>query len=173
MSSTTIRKVRPGEFEELQKISRETFIQTFAAVNSEKNMNQYLEVNLSLERLASELQNPNSEFYFALNTGKITGYLKINLGAAQTEQHDPGAVEIERIYVLSEYYGKETGRMLLDKALQRAEELHAPSVWLGVWEKNYRALSFYRKNGFTEFSTHPFRLGNDEQTDLLMRKNLT
>ncbi|QOJ30583.1 MAG: GNAT family N-acetyltransferase [Ignavibacteriales bacterium] len=173
MSSTTIRKVSPGELEELQKISRETFIQTFAAVNSEENMKQYLEENLSQKRLASELKNPNSEFYFALDTGKITGYLKINLGPAQTEQHDPGAVEIERIYALSEYYGKETGRMLLDKALQRAKELHAPSVWLGVWEKNYRALSFYRKNGFTEFGTHPFRLGNDEQTDLLMRKNLT
>lgn len=173
MSSTTIRKVKPEELEELQKISRETFFQTFAAVNSEENMKQYLEENLSLERLSSELQNEHSEFYFAINTGRITGYLKINFGDAQTEQHDPGAAEIERIYVLSEYYGKETGRMLLEKALERAGELHAPFIWLGVWEKNFRALSFYKKHGFTQFGTHPFRLGNEEQTDLLMRLPLT
>lgn len=172
MSSTIIRKVSPEELEELQKISRETFYQTFAAVNSEENMKRYLEENLSLERLASELKNENSEFYFAINTGRITGYLKINLGEAQTEQHDPSAMEIERIYVLSEFYGKETGWLLLEKALSRAREIHAPYIWLGVWEKNYRALSFYRKNGFTEFGKHLFRLGNEDQTDLLMRRTI-
>lgn len=173
MNNTSIRKVNPDELEELQQISRETFFQTFAAVNSEENMRRYLEENLSLERLGSELQNEHSEFYFALNTGRITGYLKINYGDAQTEQYDPRAMEIERIYVLSEFYGKETGRILLEKALERAGELHAPFIWLGVWEKNYRALRFYRKHGFTQFGTHPFRLGNEDQTDLVMRLPLT
>lgn len=173
MNNTSIRKVNREELAELQKISRETFFQTFAEVNSEENMRRYLEENLSLERLSSELRNNNSEFYFAITNDTITGYLKINFGDAQTEPHNPDAMEIERIYVLKEFYGKETGRMLFEKALERAKELHAPYIWLGVWEKNFRALSFYRKHGFTQFGTHPFRLGNEEQTDLVMRLPLT
>ncbi|GMU85160.1 MAG: hypothetical protein AMXMBFR48_04020 [Ignavibacteriales bacterium] len=135
-------------------------------------MKRYLEENLSHEQLASELRNEQSEFYFAITNDIITGYLKINFGNAQTEPHNPDAMEIERIYVLKEFYGKETGRMLFEKALERAKELRAPYIWLGVWEKNYRALSFYRKHGFTQFGNHPFRLGAEEQTDLVMRLTL-
>lgn len=172
MNYTTIRRVSPDELSELQIISRQTFSETFAAVNSEENMKRYLEENLSLERLSSELQNQQSEFYFAITNDIITGYLKINFGNAQTEPHNPDAMEIERIYVLREFYGKETGRMLFEKAFERAKELRAPYIWLGVWEKNYRALSFYRKHGFTQFGTHSFRLGEEEQTDLVMRLTL-
>ncbi|MNF16430.1 Protease synthase and sporulation negative regulatory protein PAI 1 [compost metagenome] len=46
-------------------------------------------------------------------------------------------------------------------------------IWLGVWEENKRALRFYEKNGFTVFDKHIFRLGNDEQTDLMMKKTIT
>jgi len=45
-------------------------------------------------------------------------------------------------------------------------------VWLGVWEENPRAIKFYKKNGFVEFDKHTFVLGEDEQTDILMKKIL-
>lgn len=43
---------------------------------------------------------------------------------------------------------------------------------LGVWEHNHRALRFYEKNGFIAFGTHIFQLGNDQQTDILMKKSV-
>lgn len=169
MQNIKLKKVTLKDVNKLQQISRQTFFETFSAVNTEENMTNYLEENLSITRLTSELQNTNSQFYFAELNEKIIGYLKLNFGTAQTELNDDNALEIERIYVLQEFHGKNVGQLLYEKALQIAKEKNADYVWLGVWEENARAIRFYKKNGFVEFDKHVFMLGNDKQTDIMMK----
>jgi ribosomal protein S18 acetylase RimI-like enzyme len=135
-------------------------------------MNKYLQENFSLEKITTEFNDINSQFYFAKDGEKILGYLKLNFGESQTELKDQRALEIERIYVLKEFHGKKVGQVLFDKALEIAEEKNVDYVWLGVWEENPKALNFYKKNGFEEFDKHIFQLGNDKQTDLLMKLKL-
>ena len=98
--------------------------------------------------------------------------MKLNTGQAQTELSDQAGLEIERIYVLKEFHGKKIGQILYDKALQTAIETAAEYIWLGVWEQNARAISFYKKNRFREFGKHIFRLGSDDQTDIMMKLDL-
>lgn len=172
MEQISIRKVTLQEIAQLQKIGRETFFETFSEVNTKENMAKYLDEGFSLQKLTSELENKNSEFYFAFHDGNIIGYLKLNFGQSQTELKDEGALEIERIYVLKEFHGKKVGQLLYDKAISIANERKAEYVWLGVWEENPRAMQFYKKNGFVEFDKHVFRLGNDEQTDIMMKLQL-
>ena len=81
-------------------------------------------------------------------------------------------MEIERIYVLDEFHGKKVGLTLYNRALEIAQQRNIDYIWLGVWENNFKALNFYRKQGFIEFDQHIFKLGNDEQTDLLMKLSL-
>src|SRR6218665_3447475 len=172
MNSLEIKKATVKDLNELQIIGRQTFSETFAAVNSEENMIKYLEESFADEKLTAEVNNPNSHFYLAVLENKVIGYLKLNTGNAQTEKQDQNALEIERIYVAKEFHGKKVAQALYTQALQTAEQLKSSYIWLGVWEKNFRAVSFYTKNGFVQFDTHIFRLGNDEQTDLLMKKVL-
>lgn len=164
-----IRKVTLNDIEKLQKIGKETFAETFASDNSEENMQEYLDKGFSIEKLKSELADQNSQFYFAIFDGKVNGYLKINFGKTQTEIKNGNSLEIERIYVLKEFYGKKVGQKLYEKAMEIAEQKNVDYVWLGVWEKNSRAIRFYEKNGFVEFDKHVFKLGNDEQIDILMK----
>jgi ribosomal protein S18 acetylase RimI-like enzyme len=173
MSAIEIREVGLSDLNALQKISIDTFFETFSAVNSPENMQKYLDENLSVEKLKEELTNPASTFYFALSAGNIIGYLKLNTGAAQTDLQDELALEIERIYVIKEYHGKNIGQLLYEKAITVAKEKNAPYVWLGVWEENPRAISFYKKNGFVEFDKHIFILGDDRQIDIMMKLMLT
>jgi diamine N-acetyltransferase len=168
----TIRLVTANDVGQLQKIARQTFEETFSAVNSAADMKKYMEEVLSFERLANEVNNPDSVFYFAVIDGKIVGYLKMNSGQSQTELQDEKAVEIERIYVLKEFHGANVGRCLYEKAIEVALGKNARYIWLGVWEQNQRAISFYKKNGFVEFDKHIFRLGDDEQTDIMMKVDL-
>ncbi len=168
----SINKITTEDVTALQSISRQTFFETFAESNSEENMRHYLEENLSIETLTSELNSENSEFYFATDDDNVIGYLKLNFGAAQTELKEEQSVEIERIYVQSAYHGKKVGQLLYDKAIAVAKERNARYVWLGVWEENPRAINFYKKNGFVEFDKHIFILGDDEQTDIMMRLEL-
>ncbi|MBP4138238.1 GNAT family N-acetyltransferase [Flavobacterium geliluteum] len=172
METVVIKKIGLSELEKLQKIGKQTFSETFAAINSEENMKQYLTEKFSLEKLTDELTNSNSEFYFALLDEKVVGYLKVNFAAAQTELKDKNALEIERIYVLKEHKGNKIGQLLYEKALQVAQKSSLKYIWLGVWEENHGALHFYKKNGFIAFDKHIFRLGDDEQTDLLMKLTL-
>jgi ribosomal protein S18 acetylase RimI-like enzyme len=135
-------------------------------------MEAYCNSAFNPTQLAQELNNPNSAFNYAVEDGIPIGYLKINFGPAQTEPLDAMAMEVERIYVRQAHRGRGVGHMLLHSALSNARQRKAPFVWLGVWEHNQRAIAFYRKQGFTVFGSHPFRLGNDLQTDLLMRHRL-
>lgn len=167
-----IRKVKPGNLSQLQTISRQTFIETFGDKNTPENMKKYLDESFSEEKLSYELEETDSQFYFATHNNEVIGYLKINSGYVQTEIRDSNALEIERIYVLKKYHGKKVGQTLYDKALQIALKTNANYLWLGVWEKNDRAMNFYRKNGFAEFDKHIFKLGNERQTDIMMKLKL-
>jgi ribosomal protein S18 acetylase RimI-like enzyme len=172
MTNIEIRELTINDIVELQKISRQTFHETFAALNSEENMAKYLEEELSIEKLTAELKNTNSAFYFAVSNGKVIGYLKLNFGESQTELKEQKSVEIERIYVLKEFQGQHIGQLLYNKAIQVARQKNAEYVWLGVWEENIKAINFYKKNGFIEFDKHIFILGDDAQTDIMMKLHL-
>lgn len=156
----------------LRGIARDTFIETFSEANKAEDMDRYLAENFSEDQLTRELSNPNSFFYVAEVNGHIVGYLKLNTAHAQTEPQAANALEIERIYVLGSYHGGGVGQALYHHAMSVAEDRKASYVWLGVWEHNHRALRFYEKNGFTAFGTHIFQLGNDQQTDILMKKSV-
>jgi ribosomal protein S18 acetylase RimI-like enzyme len=168
-----IEKVKLTELKSLQKIGRESFYETFASSNSEVNMQNYLLEEFSEEKLMNQLENEDSEFYFALFNNEIIGYLKINFAEAQTEIKDKNSLEIERIYVLKQFHGKEVGQYLFEKAFEIAKIKELTYMWLGVWEENPRAIQFYKKNGFVAFDKHVFKLGDDLQTDVLMRLDLS
>ena len=172
MATIKLKKVTLNDIDQLQKIGRKTFYETFSEVNSEENMKNYLEKGFSIEKLTVELNDINSELYFATLDDEVIGYLKLNFGESQTELKENKSLEIERIYVSKEFYGKNVGQLLYEKAIQIAKQKNADYVWLGVWEENPRAMRFYKKNGFVEFDKHIFILGNDEQTDIMMRLQL-
>lgn len=171
MNRTEIYKIGAEDVLQLQNIGRQTFYETFAEHNPPENLDAYLTESFSTDKLTRELNNPDSAFYFAYFDKKLAGYLKLNFGQAQTELNNGDSMEIESIYVLSEFQGKKVGQALFAHALRIAQEAGCQYIWLGVWEKNYKALNFYRKNGFVEFDKHIFRIGDDEQTDFLMKRN--
>ncbi|OOF51816.1 GNAT family N-acetyltransferase [Rodentibacter genomosp. 1] len=167
-----IKKLTLNDVNALQTLSKQTFFETFVGTCSDEDMQNYLQESFSLTQLESELENKEMLFYVAESEGEILGYLKVNLGAAQTEKQSPSAVEIQRIYVLNQYHSKSVGQALFQQALDIAQKYQADYIWLGVWEHNHKAQNFYRKNGFVEFDKHTFMMGNDAQTDIMMKKIL-
>lgn len=172
MENIAVQKVTLDDVETLQIIGKQTFFETFSSGNTTENMTKYLDEGFSTEKLITELKDKNSIFYFATVNKEVVGYLKLNIGQSQTELQDDKALEIERIYVLKSYHGKKIGQLLYEKAIQVAEQKNVAYVWLGVWEENSRAIRFYQKNGFVQFDKHIFKLGDDEQTDIMMKKEL-
>ncbi len=169
---TVIRPCRPDEVETLRALSMKTFDETFRSTNRPEVMDAFLAEAYASEKLAAEMANPSSRFFFAICDGEPAGYLKINVGEAQTEFSSEGMLEIERIYVLATHQGSGIGKRLMNFALAEAVSGGHPAVWLGVWEHNPKAIAFYTRMGFYRIGQHVFRVGDEDQTDWLMRKDL-
>ncbi len=158
--------------DELRKVCRKTFSETFASQNSESDMRKFLDEAYSAEKLRSELMDSDSATYIARDNGKTLGFLKLNIGKAQTEKLLENALEIQRIYILKEAKGRGIGSAFMSLAEKTARERQIHVIWLGVWEHNEAAKSFYSKKGFKRFSEHTFTLGTDPQTDWLLKKEI-
>jgi ribosomal protein S18 acetylase RimI-like enzyme len=165
----TIRKAIPEDLRDLLHVARTAFLQAFTAGNKPENVEAYLKEAFTLDQFAKELDEPASMFFVAEKDGEIIGYTKVNQVPAQTDVHDPESLEIARLYVLEEHLGSGLGKRLLDTAIEFAKQNQKSYLWLGVWEKNARAIRFYEKNGLRIFGSHPFPFGDEIQTDFLMR----
>ena len=168
----TIKKCMLEDLSDLQSISYDTFNETFKEQNSEENLNAYLEKAFTLNQLGKELSHESSHFFFIIVRGEIAGYLKVNMDDAQTEEMGDEALEIERIYIKERYKRLGLGKSLLKHAYDMAFAYEKNSIWLGVWERNHQALAFYTRMGFIKRGAHSFFMGDEEQTDYIMVKEL-
>jgi hypothetical protein len=167
-----IHHVHPSDTQELLALSRKTFYDAFEHVNNPDDFKIYSEATFHSEKILAEINNPLSSFYFALIDGQKVGYIKLNYSSAQAEFKDDDAMEIARIYVKAGQQGKQIGKQLIDFAIEKGFEKKLRYIWLGVWEHNHSAIRFYEREGFKQFSSHDFWVGNDRQTDLLMKREL-
>lgn len=156
----------------LQELSITTFTEAFEAQNDPTDFNTYIAQAFAKERLQEELNNPNTSFYFVIMENALVGYFKTNVLDAQNELQEPDGMELERIYVKSSYQGKGIGLKMLSSVEALALEDGKTYLWLGVWEHNTNAIRFYERHGYIKFDTHPYHIGEDEQTDWLLKKQL-
>ena len=170
--SIHLQKITKNNVQDLQEVSIQTFTETFKDNNSEKSLNDYLNTAYELTKLEKELENPHSEFYFAYFNNELAGYLKININDAQSEKMGENALEVERIYIKKSFKRRGIGRHLIETAEQLAKKYQKNLMWLGVWEYNPKAIAFYETLGFKVIGAHSFFMGVEEQTDLIMSKQL-
>jgi len=168
----SIKRAEPADIDTLIDLSRDTFYNSYYHLTDPGDFEDYTARAFNPDKILSELNNPNSNFYFAMLDNEIIGYLKLNFGPAQSEFQDENALEIERIYLLKEYQGQQFGKQLLQFAIQTAKDKQLQYVWLGVWQKNPKAIRFYERNGFKVYGTHTFHFGGEDHDDLMMRLEL-
>ncbi len=168
-------KVRYGNISDasmLSELGAKTFYAAFARDNTPENIDSYLKKSFSIEIQFAELSNPNIIFLVAELDGEPIGYLKLNLDSKSEAIKGNKPIEIERIYSSQEFIGRGVGKKLMQTAITEAKERGRDSIWLGVWEKNQRAIDFYTKWGFKKVGAHIFMLGNDPQRDFVMELEL-
>ncbi len=168
-----LKKCDTNALDELVEISRTTFIKAFEKDNDPIDFKKYIEISFAPKKIQSELLNPDMQFYFVYLNDDLVAYFKLNQNSAQTDVKLSEAMELERIYVREEFHGHKIGRWMIEQIKKIAFEQAKDFLWLGVWEKNTRAVSFYENNGFTKFGMHPYYIGSDKQMDWMMRFELT
>jgi ribosomal protein S18 acetylase RimI-like enzyme len=166
---TVISRATLTDVKMLHQLSVRTFADAFGSQNRKEDMDQYLGTAMGIEQLTRELGDTENYFFLAWHKGRLAGYTKIRAnGEPDIIAEKP--LEIERIYVLEEFQGKGIGASLMQHCLNHAAAGAYDVVWLGVWELNYKAVNFYKQWQFAICGSHPFLLGADKQTDMLMRR---
>lgn len=163
-----IEMSRSDDVAVIRNLSVETFTQTFAALNTQEDMDKYIADSLSPDEIRREIADPDSAFFVATVDGVPAGYMKVNVGDAQTEKMPDDAMEVQRLYILKAFKRHGLGTGLMRAAFDMARAQGKTRIWLGVWEHNDPAIAFYKRFGFTQIGSHDFVLGEDRQTDLLM-----
>ena len=158
--------------DELIQIATKTFIDAFEADNDPEDFRAYINFTFDKQKISEELNNPNMSFYLVYNMNVLVGYFKLNENEAQTDIKAAEGIEIERIYVLEGFQGNAIGQWMLNQIKLMAVSMNKSYLWLGVWEKNIKAIKFYQKHGFSKFDRHPYFIGKDKQMDWLMRFEL-
>jgi len=168
----TIKYAIADDAEKIALLSRKTFYDTFAEFNTKEDIDKFMSESFGMEALIKETSAPENIFLAAFIEDELVGYAKLTASAIPPELGDMAAIEIGRIYADQKTIGKGVGKALMEKCIALAMEKNKQCVWLGVWEHNQRAISFYTKFGFEKFGEHDFVLGNDVQTDWLMKKEI-
>jgi diamine N-acetyltransferase len=153
-------------------ISRQTFYETFASYNTREDMDKFLKEQFTRGRLIMEVGAVENTFLLAYVDGEVGGYVKLRDGKRPKSLGTVPALEIARLYCVTQMIGKGVGKLLMQQSIDIARKMKKKLVWLGVWEKNQRAIDFYAKWGFTKFDETDFLLGNDLQRDWLMKRDV-
>jgi diamine N-acetyltransferase len=164
----TTRFASPEDAETLVEVGKKTFRDTFAADNTVENMTSYLDKTFTIDQISKDLQDVNCIYILLHHGERVAGYAKLRKDVPGLS--DLANIEIERLYACKEYLGKKAGKALMQTCVKVAVNLGCKAIRLGVWEHNTRAISFYERWGFKKIGAHPFLLGSDLQTDLVMEK---
>jgi ribosomal protein S18 acetylase RimI-like enzyme len=172
MTELTIRYATADDAELIADLSRKTFYETFGYVNTKENMDKFMNEQFTREKLIKEVAEPGNTFLLAFDGDAPVGYARMREGKKFPEFENSDSMEIARIYVVNSYIGTGVGQQMMRQCIFIARELKKEIIWLGVWEKNSRALAFYTKWGFEKFGGQDFLLGDDLQKDWLLMKKL-
>lgn len=173
MADVSIRPARPDEAAALASFARASFVAAFADQNNPADMDAYVTAAFSDAQIGRELADPSNTFLLAFLPDRAApaGYAKLRSGTPDPSVRGALPVELERLYVEPQRIGHGLGGALMQATLDEATTRGYQTLWLGVWEHNLRARAFYERWGFARVGSHVFRLGTDDQTDLIMERS--
>lgn len=168
--------VRPATVADAHRLSQlavTTFRDTFEAENTPEDMARYLAESFTPERQAADIVDTAGTVLLAEYRGtsgeaELVGYAHLMSGPAPRAVQGPAPRELHRFYVERAWHGRGVAQALMDAVIDSARARGARTLWLGVWERNPRAVAFYAKYGFERVGEQVFMLGADAQTDWLL-----
>ena len=168
-----IRPATATDATELSDLAERTFREAFSPLNTPEDMDLHCSRVFAPALQAAEIANRDVLTLVAELRGKLVAFAQLHLvpESPPCVKVTP-SLELRRIYVASVLHGTGLAHDLLASVLAAARRAGAAGVWLGVWERNPRAIRFYQRSGFSAVGDHQFVLGTDPQRDLVMLRTL-
>jgi diamine N-acetyltransferase len=167
--SVRFRAVAEEDAASLARFAEDAFRETFGHANTDRDMNIHCANSFGAAHQLAEISDSKVSTVLVEFGTTLVGFGQLRVGAAPACVQGSRPWEIYRLYVDSSWHGRGIAQRLMTMLIDQAFESGADSVWLGVWERNPRAIAFYEKSGFRSVGEHTFMLGTDKQRDLVMQ----
>lgn len=168
----TLRKASHSDAGQLAELAESTFRDTFGSANTAEDMDLHCSISYGAAIQAGEIANPEMVTLLSEEAGRLVGFAQLCWGSAPACVVGGAPGEIQRLYVAADWHGQGVAHELMRACVDELQARASDVVWLGVWERNPRAIAFYRKCGFVEVGDHVFPVGSDPQRDIVMARRL-
>ena len=170
LPAASVRRAQLRDAQRLSEVAEETFRAAFGAMNTAEQMDLHCRNRFAEKIQAAEISDARMVTLLSECDGQLVGFAQLRWGAAPPciSAKRPG--EIQRLYVNQDWHGKGIAQQLMNASIEEMRQHDSDTVWLGVWERNPRAISFYKKFAFVAVGDHPFPLGGDLQRDIVMAR---
>jgi len=173
-----IRQVGPGDGSTnddarlISVLGTVAFYEAYYLQDEPESLVGYILDSFSPELILAEIDDPAATFFVVYNDEKAVGFAKLRRGEPHASVLGESPIELQRIYIIENVYGKGVGEHLLRHCLEFARSEGRKTLWLGVWQENLRGQRFYQKHGFRKVGTKPFPYGDDVESNHIMQIGL-
>lgn len=168
----SVREANLSDVEPMRQVAIHSYVTTFAEFNTPENMQAFLEEAYNIDQLKKEFYEPGSALLLAFNAERIIGFARLRENKEAESYLGKNTLELQRLYIDPDFQNQKVGKILMQHSLDYARAKEKEWMWLGVWERNFKAQRFYANWGFEKFSEHVFYMGDDPQIDWLLKKKL-
>ncbi len=167
-----LRRATAGDEPRLARLGPAPIREAFGGEFPAAEVDARMAMIYSRSQLRADLADPRQAWFLALASGRAVGFLALREGRAPGCVAGPRPVEIARVYVRAAWHGRGPAFALMDAGLVEAEARGAGVLWLQAWERNPKALAFYRAHGFRRVGEVPVKFGGRFLPHLVLVKSL-
>jgi len=173
MNDLLIRQANVKDAKLIALLARVTFSETFGHYFRDRNdLLNYFNQTFSVEKISNSIKNSNNVFWIAFANELPVGYSKLKINSPSKFINSNKTAQLQKLYVLKDFLSMKIGLELQSQLVDKAKKNESEYIWLSVLQSNTRAISFYKKNGFTEIGNHDFQIGKELFEFIVMHKNL-
>ncbi|MGB5745435.1 MAG: GNAT family N-acetyltransferase [Desulfobacterales bacterium] len=172
LPAVSIRLAGPMDADLLAELGRSSFYEAFSEQTNPQDMEDHLQKAFEVDEIRRQIDNDQTLFLIAEVNSFAAGYAYLNPDAPPDCLRDPNPIQLVRLYLRKDYYGRNIGNSLMKACLEMARSRGFQAVWLSSWELNHRANAFYKKWEFEVVSLAKFTVGSDVQNDFIFARKI-